>query len=190
MVTKVRLFSIARGVQPALDIDQIGLQMWGMGVLVICLSLAMRLNSQSDMLYLIVRGALLIYAVGLLLIALGMFHVLRMHMVSAKNGQRTYSRYARSALLPLWYYTYAAPSAGARARPHRWALLRFDHGQAWAWGVECLILAGIVETALMLAAQHPLWHNIGTLVVLAVVRVMLRGLRERVSAHGHREIAR
>jgi len=70
-------------------------------------------------------------------------------------------------------------------RVHRWASLRFDHGQAWAWGIECLIVAGIIETAQMLAAQHLLWHHVRMLAVLAVVRVTLHGVREHVTAHGH-----
>lgn len=180
-----KLFSITRGVWPTLDVDQIGLQMWGMAVLVIGLSLGIQLDNQSAVLRIILLGALLIYMVGLLLIALGVLQVMHAHFRINKTGRRAHLRYARPALVPLWFHVYGAPSAGQGARAHRWASLRFDHGRAWAWGTECLIVAGIVETALMLAAGHPLWHQVGTLAVLAVVRVTLHGVREQVAAHGH-----
>jgi uncharacterized membrane protein len=180
-----KLFSMTRGVRPTVDVDQVGLQMWGMAVLVIGLSLLMRLNNQSAILQIIVPGALLVYVVGLFLIALGVLHVVRTHFRAIKTRHRAHLRYARSALFPLWYHVYGVPSAGASARAQRWASLRFDHGQAWAWGTECLIAAGIIETALMLAEQHPLWHQIGTLAVLAVVRTTLLAVRQDVAAHGH-----
>ncbi len=180
-----KLFSLTRGVRPTLDVDQIGLQMWAMSVLVIGLSLGMRLNSQSNLLRMIVLGASLLYLVGFVLIVVGVLNVLRIHVKARKTGQRTHLRYARPALIPLWYYIYGAQGAGPGARARRWASLRFDHGQAWAWGTECLIAAGIIETALMLAMQPPLWRHVGLLAVLAVVRVTLGGVRKHVTAHGH-----
>jgi len=180
-----KLFSMTRGVRPTLDVDQIGLQMWLMAVLVIGLSLGIQLNGQSALLQIMLLGALVAYMVGLLLIALGVLDIVSTHYRAKKAGQRAHDRYARPALIPLWYHIYGAPNAGAGVFARCWASLRFDHGRAWAWGTECLIVAGIVETALMLAAHHPLWHQVGTLAGLTVVRVTLQGVREHVAAHGH-----
>lgn len=180
-----KFVSMTRGALSTVDVDQIGLQMWGMGVLAIGLSFAIRLDNQSAMLLVILRGAFVAYLTGLTLIALGLLDILWTRFRTIRNGSQARQRYARPALLPLWYHVYGAPRAGRGARAHRWAALRFDHGQAWAWGTECLIMAGIVETALMLAHQHPLWHNVGTLAILAVVRTTLVSIRRNVAAHGH-----
>jgi len=85
----------------------------------------------------------------------------------------------------LWYHIYGAPSAGSEGGVHHRASLRFDHGQACAWGIECLLVSVIIEAALMLAEQHPLWHEIGLLAVLAAARTILLAVRENVAAHGH-----
>src|SRR6266487_4235383 len=108
MVSK--LFSMTRGVRPTMNVDQIGLQMWGMAVLVIGLSLAMRLNNQSTVLQTILLGALVFYLAGLVLITLGVVHVVRTHVRAILAHQRTHLRYARPGLIPLWYYIYGASS--------------------------------------------------------------------------------
>lgn len=180
-----KLISNTRGATAALDVDRIGLLMWIIATLVIGLSLALRLNTQPAVLQVVVQGAFAAYLIGLALIALGMLHVVQTHFRALKAGRRTHLRYARPALCPLWYHIYGASRPGARPWAHGWASLRFDHGQAWAWGSECLLVAGIIETALMLAAQHPLWHQIGMLAVLAAVRTTLQAVREQVARHGH-----
>jgi hypothetical protein len=116
-----KLFSNTRAMRPTVDVDQIGLQMWGMAVLVIGLSLGMGLNNQSAVLRIIVLGALIAYLIGLVLIALGLLHLLRMHFRAVRMGHRARLRYARPALFPLWYHVYGAPGTGTRA--YRWASL-------------------------------------------------------------------
>lgn len=180
-----KLFSNAREARLSVDTDRIGLVMWVIAVLVIGFSLVVRINKEPAVLNIIVLGAFVAYFIGLVLLALGVLHVLRTRLRAMKAQQRTHLRYARPALFPLWYQIYSAPSAGSGRRAHRWASLRFDHGQACAWGIECLLVAVIMEAALMLAEQHPLWHHIGLLAVLAAVRTTLLAVREDVTAHGH-----
>jgi uncharacterized membrane protein len=180
-----KLFSKTRGATLALDVDQIGVVMWMVAVLVIGLSLALRLNTQSAVVRVVAEGVFVTYLIGLVLIALGILHVVRTHFRATKAGQRVRLRYARPALFPLWFHIYGVPGLGARPWARRWASLRFDHGQAWAWGVESLLVAGIIEMALMLAAQRPIWRQIGMLVVLAAIRTTLQAVREQVARHGH-----
>jgi hypothetical protein len=180
-----KVLSRIRGARPALDADEIGQAMWMIGILVIGLSLALQVNDQPAILQFVVQGSLVIYLIGLILIALGVFHVARTHFSARKAPFRARLRYARPAVIPLWYHIYGRPGLAARPWPRRWASLRFDHGQAWAWGVECLLVSGIIETALMLAGRHPLWHHVGMLILLVVVRTTLQKVREQVVRHGH-----
>jgi hypothetical protein len=157
--------------------DQAGMLAWQLAMLVIGLSLLMRLCGTHACAPIIALAARWIYPLGLLLIASGLLHLLGTAVSRRMGPAQPRTRYARKTWLPLWYHTHAS----AAARPG----LRFDHGQAWAWGVQLLLAAMIIQTAAGLAAQQPLVGNLALLACLIPLHVLIADLRARITAHGH-----
>jgi hypothetical protein len=162
--------------------DQTGMLAWEIAVLVIGLNLTMRLSSPSACAPIIAIASICVHPLGLLLIVVGLLHLLNTAIRARLGPARPRTRYARATWIPLWYHPYAAP-ASRSARP--WPVIRFDHGQAWAWGTECLLGATIVQAAASLTAQQPIWGSFALLVVLIPLHVVLASIRARVAAHGH-----
>jgi hypothetical protein len=173
----------------AVDVEQIGMLMWIIGVLMIALKLVLTASHQSGFVYAVELAGIASYAIGLVLITLGLLHVLQM-LVKASLAPRpsTGRRYAKPAALPLWYHAHGIASE-QRASAHGLSPLRFDHGRASIWGVEYLIAAAIIQAAIHLTAQHAIWPQIGWLVVCIPLRTMLLAVHDQVTAHGHSHAA-
>jgi len=156
--------------------DQTGMLTWTIAMLVIGLNLAMRLSGMSSCIPIIALATSCVYPLGLLLIVVGLLHLLNTAIRRRIDPSQPRTRFAHEALIPLWYRT--QPAAG-RAR------LRFDHGQAWAWGIECLLGATIIQTAASLTFEQPIWGSLALLAILIPLHVLLADSRARIAAHGH-----
>lgn len=157
--------------------DQTGILTWVIAMLVIGLSLAMRLSGLSACTPIIALSSACVYPLGLLLIVIGLLHLANTAIRRRIGPPRPRTRYARGAWIPLWYRTHATP-AGRSA-------LRFDHGQAWAWGVQFLLAATIIQTAANLAMEQPILGHLALLATLILLHVLLADSRARIAAHGH-----
>lgn len=157
--------------------DQSGMLAWQLAMVVIGLSLLMQLCGLHACAPIIALAASWIYPLGLLLIVSGLLHLFGTAISRRAGPARPRTRYARQTWLPLWYHAHAS----AAARPG----LRFDHGQAWAWGIQLLLAAMIIQTAAGLAARQPLVSDIALLGGLVPLHVLIADLRGRVAAHGH-----
>jgi hypothetical protein len=157
--------------------DQVGILTWVIAMLVIGLNLVMRLSGLNACAPIVALSSACVYPLGLLLIVIGLLHLFNTAIRRRIGPPHPRTRYARGTWIPLWYRTYANP-AGKSA-------LRFDHGQAWAWGVQCLLGAAIIQTAANLAMQQPVWANLTLLAALIPLHVLLAESRARIAAHGH-----
>jgi len=164
--------------------DQIGMFTWVVAMLVIGLNLAMRLSGAAACTPIIAVASLCVYPLGLLLVVVGLLHLLgtAIRTRTRAGAARPRTRYARAAWIPLWYRAHAAPAdRSAQRRP----AMRFDHGQAWAWGVECLLGATIIQAAASLSADQPIAGSLALLATLIPLHVALAAARDRIAAHGH-----
>ncbi len=167
------------------DADQIGMLTWIIGVLIIGLKLVLTANRQPGFVHVVELASFASYAIGLILIVVSVLHVLWTYIKANSAPQQARRHYAKPAALPLWYHAHDVASERRDARPRRITPLRFDHGRAGIWGVEYLIAATIIQAALQLTAEQPIWPQIGWLVVCVALRTLLLAVHDQVSAHGH-----
>jgi hypothetical protein len=170
----------------AVDVDQIGMPTWIIGVLIVVLKFELTANRQPGFVYAVELAGIASYTIGLALVTAGVLHVLWTHIKARlATSPAARPRYAKPAFFPLWYHAYGIASERQAAGARHTSRLKFDHGRASTWGVEYLIAAAVIQAAIQLTAQHAIWPQVGWLVACIPVRAILLAMRDHVTAHGH-----